>query len=48
MYPTKNIVRNWELVMDELLGIVCAGQVALDRGRELAVVEIDFRAVLDP
>ena len=30
-----------------LLGIVCMGQASLDRGRELAVVQIDFSAAFD-
>ena len=30
---------------DALLDIVCAGQAALDSGRELAVVQIDFSAL---
>ena len=32
---------------DALLFIVCAGQAAFDRGRELAVVQIDFSAAID-
>ena len=32
---------------DALLEIVCAGQAALDSGRELAVVQIDFSAAFD-
>ena len=32
---------------DALLDIVFEGQVALDRGRELAVVQIVFRAIFD-
>ena len=30
-----------------LLVIVCEGQVALDRGKELAVLQIDFGAAFD-
>ena len=32
---------------DALLDIVCAGQLELDRGEELALVQIDFRADFD-
>ena len=32
---------------DALLDIVCAGQLELDRGGELALVQIDFRAAFD-
>ena len=32
---------------DALLDIVCAGQMELDRGRELALVQIDFSASFD-
>ena len=32
---------------DALLDIVCAGQLELDRGGELALVQIDFSAVFD-
>ena len=32
---------------DALLDIVCAGQAALNRERELAVVQIDFSATFD-
>ena len=32
---------------DALLDIVCAGQAALDRGFQLALIQIDFSAVFD-
>ena len=32
---------------DALLDIVCAGQIELDRGGELALVKIDFSAAFD-
>ena len=32
---------------DALLDIVCAGQLELDRGGELALVQIDFSAAFD-
>ena len=32
---------------DALLDIVCAGQIELDRGGELALVQIDFSAAFD-
>ena len=34
-------------ICDALLDIVCAGQLELDRGGELALVQIDFSAVFD-
>ena len=33
---------------DAMLDIVCAGQAALDQGRELAAVQMDFNAAFDP
>ena len=34
-------------ICDALLDIVCAGQLELDRGGELALVQIDFSAAFD-
>ena len=39
--------RDWVGTCNDLLDIVCAGQLELDRGGELAVVQIDFSAAFD-
>ena len=48
VFPSHQYVyRKERLTCDAMLDIVCARQVALDRRREFAVLQIDFSAVFD-